>query len=345
MSPDLRQATCWVRPFQVGESEGLVAALERHHRFIRGLLAPRLKLKFMPDIHFRLDTSLDYASRMDRLFENPVVKRDIDWPGRGAVTMARDRRGRPVNGWLVLDKPLGMTSTAAVAGSSGCSRPPRPVMPARSIRSRPACCRSRSARRRRLWPMSWTGEKTYRFTVRWGAETTTDDAEGDVVETSERRPARGHDRSRSAAVHRHYRAGSAAFSAIKVEGERAYDLARAAKRSTSRPGRCEIYEPRPVEAGCRHGRHSRSTAARAPMCAPWPATWRGRSGAFGHVVAPAPHPCRAVSAKRTRFRWKSLRTCVIMTPAASIEHVLRRRDRAGRHPGAGRRPKRQPPRA
>lgn len=81
MSPDLRQATCWVRPFRPGANEGLVAALERHHRFIRGLLAPRLKLKFMPDIHFRLDTSLDYASRMDRLFENPVVKRDIAGQG------------------------------------------------------------------------------------------------------------------------------------------------------------------------------------------------------------------------------------------------------------------------
>jgi ribosome-binding factor A len=81
MSPDLRQATCWVRSFQAGGGDELVAALERHHRFIRGLLAPRLKLKFMPDIHFRLDTSLDYANRMDQLFDNPVVKRDIAGQG------------------------------------------------------------------------------------------------------------------------------------------------------------------------------------------------------------------------------------------------------------------------
>src|SRR3972149_3131218 len=74
MTPDLRHATCWVRPFLTGEGDELVGALERHHRFIRGLLAPRLKLKFMPDIRFRLDPSLDYASRIDRLFEDPVVK-------------------------------------------------------------------------------------------------------------------------------------------------------------------------------------------------------------------------------------------------------------------------------
>jgi ribosome-binding factor A len=83
MTPDLRNATCWVRPFLTGEGDELVRSLERHHRFIRGLLAPRLKLKFMPDIHFRLDTSLDYASRIDRLFENPVVKRDIAGDGEG----------------------------------------------------------------------------------------------------------------------------------------------------------------------------------------------------------------------------------------------------------------------
>jgi ribosome-binding factor A len=81
MTPDLRTATCWVRPFLTGEGDQLVGALKRHHRFIRGLLAPRLKLRFMPDIRFRLDTSLDYASRIDRLFEDPVVKRDIAGDG------------------------------------------------------------------------------------------------------------------------------------------------------------------------------------------------------------------------------------------------------------------------
>ncbi len=81
MSSDLRLATCWVRPFMAGEGEALVNALDRHHRFVRGLLAPRLKLKFMPDIRFRLDTSLDYASRIDKLFEDPAVKRDIGGDG------------------------------------------------------------------------------------------------------------------------------------------------------------------------------------------------------------------------------------------------------------------------
>ena len=56
------------------------------------------------------------------------------------------RDSRDVHGWVVLDKPIGMTSTHAVAVSNGCSRPSAPAMPARSIRSPPAACRSRSAR-------------------------------------------------------------------------------------------------------------------------------------------------------------------------------------------------------
>lgn len=77
MSPDLRLATAYVRPLRADGGEALVAALERHRRFIRGLLSPRLTLKFMPDIRFRLDTAADYAERIDRLLRDPQVARDI----------------------------------------------------------------------------------------------------------------------------------------------------------------------------------------------------------------------------------------------------------------------------
>ena len=66
------------------------------------------------------------------------------------------REKRDVHGWVMLDKPVGMTSTHAVAWSNVCSPPSAPAMPARSIRSPPAACRSRSAKRPRPSPSSWT---------------------------------------------------------------------------------------------------------------------------------------------------------------------------------------------
>ena len=77
MSPDLRLATAFVRPLRADGGEALVASLERHRRFIRGLLSPRLTVKFMPEIRFRLDTAADYAERIDRLLKDPHVARDI----------------------------------------------------------------------------------------------------------------------------------------------------------------------------------------------------------------------------------------------------------------------------
>jgi len=77
MSPDLRLATTFVRPFRGEGGEALVAALENHRRFIRGRLSPRLGLKFMPNLRFRLDTAVDYAERIDRLLRDPQVARDL----------------------------------------------------------------------------------------------------------------------------------------------------------------------------------------------------------------------------------------------------------------------------
>jgi len=80
MSPDLRLAVTFVRPFRVDAAAGgqaLVEALERHRRFIRGRLSPRLGLKFMPNLSFRLDTAIDYAEHIDRLLSDPQVARDL----------------------------------------------------------------------------------------------------------------------------------------------------------------------------------------------------------------------------------------------------------------------------
>ncbi len=76
-SPDLKVATAWVRPLLSDDKDGLLAVLERRRRHIRHLLAPQLKLKFVPDIRFRYDTSQDQARRIEELLNHPAVARDL----------------------------------------------------------------------------------------------------------------------------------------------------------------------------------------------------------------------------------------------------------------------------
>ncbi len=77
-TPDLGTATAYIRPFQPsGDGEALVEALMRNRKFIRGELTPKLQMKFMPEIKFRIDNSLDYASSIDALLADPKVKADL----------------------------------------------------------------------------------------------------------------------------------------------------------------------------------------------------------------------------------------------------------------------------
>ena len=104
--------------------------------------------------------------------------------------MARRKKGNAVNGWLVLDKPIGMTSTQAVgavrraynaqkAGHAGTLDPlASGILPIALGEAT------------KTVPFAVDGEKVYRFAVRWGAETTTDDTEGNVAASSDTRPSR-----------------------------------------------------------------------------------------------------------------------------------------------------------
>jgi ribosome-binding factor A len=79
VSPDLRHATVYARPFGTdANADGIVKALGRHQRFLRGELAHRVDLKFMPDLAFRLDETFDEAERIDALLRSPAVSRDLD---------------------------------------------------------------------------------------------------------------------------------------------------------------------------------------------------------------------------------------------------------------------------
>ena len=139
---------------------------------------------------------------------------------------AEKRLKRDVSGWLVLDKPYDMTSTQAVgkvrwlfsakkAGHAGTLDPlATGILPIALGEAT------------KTVSILQDGEKVYRFTLAWGAATTTDDREGEVVATSEHRP----DAAAVAAMLPRFTGTilqrPPAFSAIKVDGERAYDIAR-----------------------------------------------------------------------------------------------------------------------
>jgi ribosome-binding factor A len=77
MSPDLKIATAYVRPLIMGQEKKLLYACTRNQRYIRGLIAPKLEMKFMPQIRFRTDTSLEYAGKIDNILRSPVVQQDL----------------------------------------------------------------------------------------------------------------------------------------------------------------------------------------------------------------------------------------------------------------------------
>ena len=77
MTPDLKIATAFVRPLVAGEDKKVLYACTRNQAYIRGLIAPKLDMKFMPQLRFRLDTALDYASKIDELLHRPDVARDL----------------------------------------------------------------------------------------------------------------------------------------------------------------------------------------------------------------------------------------------------------------------------
>ncbi|HEY7646213.1 MAG TPA: tRNA pseudouridine(55) synthase TruB, partial [Hyphomicrobiales bacterium] len=139
--------------------------------------------------------------------------------------MAR-RKGSIVNGWLVLDKPQSITSThalnkvkrlfdAAKAGHAGTLDPlATGILPIAFGEAT------------KTIQHVVEGTKEYRFLVRWGIETTTDDAEGEVVTESAERPTREAIEAALPDFRGEIMQTPPRFSAIKVEGERAYDLAR-----------------------------------------------------------------------------------------------------------------------
>lgn len=141
--------------------------------------------------------------------------------------MGRKRKGRAISGWLVVDKPAGVTSTAVVnkvrwalqaqkAGHAGTLDPAATGVLAVAL-----------GEATKTVPYITDALKCYRFMVRLGQATTTDDAEGAVIAESDARPTDAVIADALAPFRGEIMQIPPQFSAVKVDGERAYDIARA----------------------------------------------------------------------------------------------------------------------
>jgi tRNA pseudouridine55 synthase len=141
--------------------------------------------------------------------------------------MARRQKGRPVDGWLVIDKPAGLTSTQVVAKARWALRARKAGHAGTLDPIATGVLAVAFGEATKTVAVAQDGLKAYRFTIRLGQATDTDDAEGDVIAESADRP---EDAEIAAALPRFVgdiEQVPPAFSAVKVAGERAYDLARA----------------------------------------------------------------------------------------------------------------------
>lgn len=140
--------------------------------------------------------------------------------------MARKRKGRDISGWLVVDKPAGWTSNAVVnkvrwameakkAGHAGTLDPEATGVLAIAL-----------GEATKTVPYITDALKAYRFTVRLGQATNTDDTEGEVIAESEARPSDAEIEAALAQFRGDIMQVPPKFSAVKIDGERAYKLAR-----------------------------------------------------------------------------------------------------------------------
>ncbi|MHC9235872.1 tRNA pseudouridine(55) synthase TruB [Pseudooceanicola sp. 502str34] len=140
--------------------------------------------------------------------------------------MARKRKGRDISGWLVVDKPAGLTSSAVVnkvkwalnankAGHAGTLDPEATGVLAIAL-----------GEATKTVPYVTDALKAYEFTVRFGAATNTDDAEGEVIATSDLRPTEEEIKAALPRFLGDIEQVPPKFSAVKIDGQRAYKLAR-----------------------------------------------------------------------------------------------------------------------
>jgi tRNA pseudouridine55 synthase len=195
------------------------------------------------------------------------------------------RDKRDVHGWIILDKPVGMTSTHAVSIIKRLTKAKRAGHAGTLDPLASGALPVALGEATKTVPFVMDGRKLYRFTVAWGEERDTDDAEGRVIETSDERPTPDAVRALLPTFTGTIEQVPPRYSAIKIEGERAYDLAREGETVELKPRPVEIARLEltatpdtghaVLEAECGKGTYVRSLARDM-----------GRKlGCFGHVSA------------------------------------------------------------
>ena len=158
--------------------------------------------------------------------------------------MSRRKKGSPVHGWVIIDKPIGMTSTQVVAavrkifdaqkaGHAGTLDPMATGVLAIAL-----------GEATKTVPYAMDSEKTYRFTARWGEGRDSDYAEGAVTGTSDNRPTAAAIEAAIPAFVGQITQIPPIYSAIKVDGARSYDLARDGEAVELQPRTVEVLDAR-----------------------------------------------------------------------------------------------------
>ncbi len=199
--------------------------------------------------------------------------------------MGRRRKGDAVSGWIALDKPLGMGSTDAVskvrrlfnaqkAGHAGTLDP-----------LATGCLPIALGEATKTVPFLMDAKKVYRFTIEWGVSTATIDREGAVTATSDVRPSREVVAAALPAFVGEITQVPPIYSAIKIDGERAYDLAREGVEVEMQPRQVTVYSAQvadvpdrdhmTIEIECGKGTYVRALARDLALTL----------GAEGHVSA------------------------------------------------------------
>jgi tRNA pseudouridine(55) synthase len=294
----------------------VIAGLNRGAKFLRGRLGKLIDMKFTPDLKFLHDESFNSAAYMDRLFDDPRVQQDVrrlsdvadedDQMGT-RLGMARRKKGDAVSGWICLDKPYDLTSTSAVsrvrrafnaqkAGHAGTLDPlATGILPLALGEAT------------KTVPFLMDADKAYRFMIQWGRSTTTLDREGETTDSSDVRPTREAVEAALPSFIGEIDQIPPNYSAIKVDGERAYDLAREGVEFELKTRKVNIHALRVTRGGRTPTTSSwRWNAARAPMSAPSSATWPRRSAPAATSTSCAARES-AGSPRSGDRRWKLLR--------------------------------------
>jgi len=197
--------------------------------------------------------------------------------------MSRKKKGAPVHGWVVVDKPEGMSSTKVVsvvkrvfdarkAGHAGTLDPMATGVLAVAL-----------GEATKTVPFAMDSVKSYRFVARWGEGRDSDDAHGNIIATCDVRPARDAVETALLGLVGEIEQVPPTYSAIKIEGERAYDRARQGTPVALKARRVQIHSARLVSTPDSDHAEFEMCCGKGAYVRSWVRDLARILGTFGHV--------------------------------------------------------------